>query len=229
MAITDGLVSYYKLDEESGTVLDSHGSNDATNVNGTPGASGVINTAYSFNSALERIYLGQIGTQIVTAESPEWSYATWIKKTGTYGQFFTGQAVSSNPGSTTWFNGTINSDNIITFSPTFSIATSDEPISDNEWYHVVVVDNGTIVTLYVNGIPQTNTALTNTPTSHNHWAIGSIRIQDDTFGGVVDEVGIWNRNLTPAEVLKLYKLQLSGISYPFLSYAKTVSLTIGGS
>lgn len=50
MALTDNLVSYWKLDESSGNASDSVGSNTLTN-NGTAGyASGKINNAVDFGT-----------------------------------------------------------------------------------------------------------------------------------------------------------------------------------
>jgi len=47
------LVSYYKMDEASGTVLDAHGSNDGTATGATPNVSGLINTAYDFTFTVQ--------------------------------------------------------------------------------------------------------------------------------------------------------------------------------
>ena len=49
MAITDGLVSYWKLDEEAGNAADAHDANTGTVHGITQGAAGKINTSYPFN------------------------------------------------------------------------------------------------------------------------------------------------------------------------------------
>ena len=45
MALIDGLISYWKLDEESGDAIDACGNNDGTVTGATQGAAGKINTA----------------------------------------------------------------------------------------------------------------------------------------------------------------------------------------
>jgi len=52
MALTDNLVSYYKLDESSGNAIDAHGDNDGTLTgNITQNSTGKINTGYAFDGA----------------------------------------------------------------------------------------------------------------------------------------------------------------------------------
>ena len=53
--LLNGLVSYWKLDEFSGAVIDSVGLNNGINNGATQGASGKIGTAYSFNGTTDYI------------------------------------------------------------------------------------------------------------------------------------------------------------------------------
>lgn len=57
-----GLESYYKLDEASGTIVDSHGANDSTTVNGNPtyGATGVINDCLEFDGTGDSVVMGNV-------------------------------------------------------------------------------------------------------------------------------------------------------------------------
>ena len=51
MALTDSLISYWKLDEASGNATDSHGTNTLTDTNTVTSVAGKINTARYFTNA----------------------------------------------------------------------------------------------------------------------------------------------------------------------------------
>ena len=94
----------------------------------------------------------------------------------------------------------------------------------NTWYHQVFMWNGTHYMIYTNGTlcepPHPDTSFT-PPTTFNlylgarHTAGGA----DGAFNGTLDEIGIWNRALTPAEITQLYNGGAPGVNsiYPFES------------
>ena len=73
MALIDKVVSYYKLDEASGAVIDSVGVSDGTNNGGTPGETGKIDDCYKFDA----------DTEYITTNSPfngtVLSISCWVK------------------------------------------------------------------------------------------------------------------------------------------------------
>ena len=79
--------------------------------------------------------------------------------------------------------------------------------STGVWYHVVGVDNGTSLKLYINGIESAS----NTDTFTRYYVSVSGRIGmalDDRFAAdaIIDEVRIYNRALSQSEITDLYRL-----------------------
>ncbi len=84
---------------------------------------------------------------------------------------------------------------------------------DDGIYHLVTVVriNISAVKIYVDGIDRTNQTLIASPTALavNKFSIGSYVVAGtrlDYFNGTIDEVAIWNRSLSAAEVQALYEL-----------------------
>lgn len=84
-------------------------------------------------------------------------------------------------------------------------AYSPSPISLNKWTHVVGTYDGAKLSLYLNGKLVNSFAVTGR-INYNH---GSLYIGGDTtnanFKGLIDEVCIYERALTAAEVLSNYQ------------------------
>lgn len=95
---------------------------------------------------------------------------------------------------------------------------SDAQIDPNSWHHVVVIlPQGAgveSVEIYIDGLSLTNTcsfanygapapniASTNPIRFGRNWDVGD---GDFYFSGLLDDIGIWNRVLTPSEIQDLY-------------------------
>lgn len=106
-------------------------------------------------------------------------------------------------------------------------------INTSTWYHVVFTyDGGTSVKLYWNGslisTQSLSGALNTTGTTLRFGA--AVNGGGTMNGGTVDEVGIWNRELSAAEVTLLYNGG-NGVTYPFRSQmpaANTPYIQVGG-
>jgi len=75
----------------------------------------------------------------------------------------------------------------------------------NEWYHIVGTWDGSTQIIYVDGALANQTANSSTPTGTDNILVGKL---SDGFNlyGQVDEVRVYNRALSAAEVLQLYNL-----------------------
>ncbi|HEY9703376.1 MAG TPA: LamG-like jellyroll fold domain-containing protein [Allocoleopsis sp.] len=87
----------------------------------------------------------------------------------------------------------------------------------NSWTYLCQIVNTSHNTLYINGqLNQTISMGGGTWTNVNRLYLGNDRItlQTRALNGYLDEIGIWNRSLTPAEINQLYSGG-SGLQYPF--------------
>jgi hypothetical protein len=101
------------------------------------------------------------------------------------------------------------------------------PAYDGQWHHIALVDSGGQLSLYVDGIldPATPIAYIPGPTPRDVTSIGAI-VRDSGasvaayFRGAVDEVAVWERNLSQDEIRGL---MASGIETPVPAFAPFVT------
>jgi len=84
-------------------------------------------------------------------------------------------------------------------------------LQTDRWYHVAVTSVGSLVTLYLDGEPVgTGDLRVDTP-SGTHFIVGSL--PDDTskrLDGLIDEVAVYDRALSGAEIEAIYLAGRSG-------------------
>ncbi len=230
MALTTNLLSYWKLDESSGNAADSVGSNTLTNNNSTAYATGKINNGADLEASSSNYF--SIASSASLRIKGDMSFSFWVKleslpssgnsfwiidKKSETGEDYSVYAVylKNNAGayeltyrSTNGSSASLQ-DDFVSWTP--STAT---------WYHVSVTrTNAGSIIFYVNGSQQgtTQTGYNGTLSDDSDLAfyIGRYKSADGRyFDGIVDEVGVWNRELTGAEVTSLYNGG-TGIQYPF--------------
>ena len=200
-----GLISYYKMDDPIGNLTDSLGVNNLTNNGGDYNATGIIKTAIDYEK-------GDPDTSDGTFSNPptdEFAISLWVNFETIIG---TGGVLSLAPD---------GSHGIMIYTTTsllqsylFNADTiSNTPISTGSFIHVVFTrDSSDNVTLYVNG-----TFIGWKTDNHNIVGIDKLKLCVQGGGanycdGILDEIGIWNRSLSQAEVTQLYNGG-SGISY----------------
>lgn len=212
--LTNGLLAYYAF---SGNVLDSSGNGNnpkSYSATLTSDRFGKSNSAYSFNGTSEYISLPLINslTDLRTA-----SFSFWIKMTqqNSSGTIFsqwsnTNGTVGLNAG---LYFGTYYNNQIVfyNYSGVDGVTASSQlPIS--QWYHIVINFDGTktaktdIISIYINGniSYQTVGTLSNSIGSATTTNIGARIIDGGAFGdyfkGMIDDLRIYNRVLTPLEI-----------------------------
>ena len=100
-------------------------------------------------------------------------------------------------------------------SPTgqFAEMESASTISTNVWYHIAAVRGTNFTQLYVNGVleRQTNVAFAQDyGTLPLFFGTSGQSFWDHKFKGTLDEVSLYNRVLSPAEILAIYSASNSG-------------------
>ena len=97
-----------------------------------------------------------------------------------------------------------------------SVEVSNRTLNDNQWHHVAAVYDGQTVRCYLDGIGSSHPAK-NGPLKKSTWdlCIGNSLVDYGTgeflaFDGLIDEVRIYNRALSPEEITALAKATSAG-------------------
>lgn len=227
MALTDQLVSYWRLNESSGNAVDSVGSNTLVNTGTATYSAGKINNGANFTATT--MYLGKANPTGLPSGTAAFSMACWVNftnfSTARYFFGFGGAGAGTRvtircDSSTAWF---IDDNGVGTAFPAVSA------MSTGTWYHVVYTypGSGNIYTAYLNGTSigtANNTRAPNLGTTVVSLGSNKNTSAAENLVGSIDEVGIWSRALTGAEVTSLYNGG-TGISYSFGASPFTISET----
>lgn len=219
--LLNGLVSYWNLNEESGTRADSVGSNNLSDNNTVGFTAGVNSNAASFVAASTEWLSVDDNASLSMAGSFTWNM--WAKINGTSARFFIGKDQS---GGREIAIGQGNASGSPAFTMFLFNAAEQfiQPIlaaSADEWHMFTVrYDVGTgKVTLNVDAAANDPWPLalagavadTATPLNFGRRSfVGS----NGYFNGPLDEVGLWSRMLTDPELAELYNAG-AGKFYPF--------------
>lgn len=111
-------------------------------------------------------------------------------------------------------------------------AMSTTQLVPNTWYHVVGTYDGTEIKLYLNGAPQGTSNVTGKIiASSNDLNIGrdpgNPGVDYRFWNGLIDEVQIYNRALTAAEVAAIYDAGSAGVCKTPAAFGMDVSLKAG--
>jgi len=101
-------------------------------------------------------------------------------------------------------------------------ATSKE-FNDGKWHHIIGTTNGTHSSIYVDGVfyrsdaAYVNIGDTDLASIGQEWDSGPTA--SDFYDGLIDEVQIWNRVLSPEEINASYKLGVYRLYHNFTNIA----------
>ncbi|MCH8330898.1 MAG: PKD domain-containing protein [Bacteroidetes bacterium] len=209
--ITQGLVAYYPF---TGAAWDVSGNANHGYVYGSSLANdrfGIFNRAYDFDGANDYIKANNINGYLGSS----WTVHAWVFPNtvtgnnpiicmeGYYGSgkknfYLKYGHVDQNGQFSIEFDRASNQDN-------FRVSSGYFP--PNKWHHVVGVYNGSALLLYVNGILVNSEIVghVSPQTSSARLHIGTETSISQYFDGVIDEVRIYDRALSAAEVKVLYE------------------------
>ena len=208
MALTDNLISYYKLDGNSN---DAVGSDNGTDTAITYSiANGKILQGAGFNGSSSKITASTISL------ASDFSLAFWVKFT---------QSAPTKQQIINWVNGNAqlniyqDDDNKIScyLSDSNSVTSSIRPnaIGDGNWHQLILTKSsaGTVI-VYVDG----NSVGTDSKTFTGNFNslvpyFGAYNGTSLWYTGALDEVGYWSRALTSGEVKSLWNGG-AGLAYP---------------
>ena len=215
MALGTNLLHYYNFDETSGNLIDQVGSNDGTLGGGvTREATGKINDSYDFNNSSTGVVT--LGADISQLNGSDFSISFWAYNDEASGTCIIGEDADQGTGQTLTIG---KSNSAKTMFIDFKGATrldSSQVVDLNEWEHWVFTYNAATNEriLYRDGSADTNDTATNDYTGPGGFRIGRPYYSADYFSGMIDEMGIWDKVLSPSEVSELNNSD-AGLAYPF--------------
>jgi len=220
--LADGLVGHWKLDEGSGTTTaDSSGNgHNAILEKGPVWIDGLFDKALEFDGYNDYVNCGKPASFEPTTGV---SISAWIKSS-TAGKY---AYMVSKPGPTEGSSyalytgyGALSYFYVVTTDGSAHLSPSGGEINDGIWHHVVGTYDKLKVRLYIDGVEAgtgTDEADDIDYTNSDDLIIGSYGKVHATgnWPGLIDEVRVYNRALTPAEVDELYAMlpQLPPVAY----------------
>ena len=210
----------WKLDETSGTIAhDSIAGDNGSYSGSTPNwVNGFIGGAIDLTSVPDYFSVSSLNTAY--NEGSTFTVAGWFKTSQTTGiQTIVGQWW----GDGYWFYGwqvLVESNKVKARFGTEVYGAQDVPgtiiVNDDEWHHFALVRNGlNSVVLYVDGEPNATAGTVNFDPGDTQFRIGDgsagyAPLKGGPFNGMIDDVMIFNRVLSAAEVEQLYLEGLIG-------------------
>ncbi|MFH1725517.1 MAG: Ig-like domain-containing protein [Elusimicrobiota bacterium] len=218
-ALPEGLAHYWNFDD--GTARDLAGSNHGTLHGAAPAASGRVGGAMSFDGS-SHIDVGTIG------DGPSLTISAWIKSDGT-GQDQEIMAQGSW-GSGTWQTWLVPWGSAGTAFGVGGPGTYGGPdLTDGQWHQVVGVydDSDSSQTLYVDG-QHVITTVRGYTASPRQTYIGSRPGYSKNFNGLIDEVAVYARALSPEDIQQAYQdgSQNIGLLYDLSTSVASIEVTI---
>lgn len=213
--LLNGLVAYWNFDDAStGIALDSLGLHDGSIVGSgvtqvyTPGKLGkcvYFNNAgwiYGSNSLYaDNSTLGFTGP---------FSISFWVKTEEQFSEIMGYSSGISYWGWGFWCNNWRGRFYILTNGPDMNVDGATVISTTGLFHHIVGTYDGAIGRLYVDGVHDASLSLTSART----YSDDTYLFMGNTFTGFIDEIGAWNKCLTPIEVSTLYN-EGDGLTYPF--------------
>jgi hypothetical protein len=214
----DDLVAYWKFNEGSGGITADHTGNGHTGiVNSAHWSPGYDGSALGFDQVTEYV---DVGDDLFDTHH-QGTIAAWIRVSELGGQtiFSSGSDTDANQFFKFHvFNSPGNNPQlwISTRNPGNNAIRSISSLNLNTWYHVAATSDGTIWRLYINGVEEQVTVFTGSNQGLwfsavnmgvNSYSIGSLQnalVLKEGFRGDIDEVQIYNRPLSPAEIQQLH-------------------------
>jgi Concanavalin A-like lectin/glucanases superfamily/Calx-beta domain len=201
-----GIVSWWTGDN---TAADLVGPNNGTLNNGAGYAPGNVAGAFNFDGVDD--YVQAPGTGLPAGNANR-TLELWVKADSfspTSESFFAGYG-NFGTSSQTYHLGTSGS---TLFWSQWGTGITGPTLSPGQWYHVAVTNVGNAATLYVNGAAVGSNAVTISTPANSPFYIGRIPgTLGDTrkLDGEVDEVTVYNRALSAAEIQSIYLAGIDG-------------------
>ncbi|QYC45144.1 Chitinase A1 precursor [Nonomuraea coxensis DSM 45129] len=201
-----GLVAAYGMNDGSGTnVADSSGQNNTGAGTGTTSwVNGKYGKALSFNGSSSMVTVAHAASLRLTTGMTLSAWVNPTTVTGTPWKSVVTKELSADGASYALYaaNGsTLPSGWVQTAPETSTTAEGLSPLPVNTWSHLALTYDGAALRLFVNGQQIDQTALSGSLYDDgNPLRIGGNVVWNEYFSGLIDEVRIYNRAQTAAEI-----------------------------
>ena len=195
------ILSYWKLDDDD--FSDELGANDGTN-SGTLNTTGKINDGRSFRTIGS--YFIDIGNNTIDLTDGNFTLNGWVYLETTSSDLGFGQALIGGENSAFAFYISSTTNTLTLGKVGVDEAPKDSTsLSASTWYMISVSydADANVVQYYLNGTAGDNESYSTTFSATNMY-IGKNGEEDSSFNGTIDEVGVWTRVLSDAEITYLY-------------------------
>jgi len=202
-----GNVGCWHFDEGNGTIAyDSSGSNNHGTIHGASWTIGINGSALDFDGVYDHVSIPKI-PQISDVPIDEITIEGWIllKSNNGIQQFIEGLTSFHEINiETNQDTSELKFDIIDNFGILHNIYS--EPLSLNNWHHVVGTFNGSVQCLYIDGILEDISNWTNPVTITSGFTLGKdMPNPSQHLNGIIDEVSIYNYALNANEILTHYQ------------------------
>ena len=197
---TAGLRVAYGLDDGSGVLAaDSSGNHRTGTLTGAGWGAGRFGGALSLDGVDDAAAIPPLGTFYGTA----FTYEAWVFKQTTkrdVGVVGTWSATQGG-GAMIWIDHVNGNYRLTLGHNPASYLDSGQPAAVGTWQHVAATYDGTIARIYVDGVEAASAVYTGSLGTSNAWRIGAYGGTPGNYlDGRVDNVRIYDRALTPAEI-----------------------------
>lgn len=202
--ITSGLILYYKLDDGSGTTAsDASGNSHAGTLSGAglpTWVSGYIG-ANAVNFASGNGYIDSNTDAACNMGSGDFTMVCWTKLTGSS----TYMVMGKNSGSGNEYGLYVSSGAVFCRANGATCNSGATTINDGNWHHIAATYISGTITLYVDGSSKATVSYTGPCNPSGNFRVGVWGTGGGFFyAGTIDEVGLYSRGLSGAEMTTLF-------------------------
>ena len=206
------IVSYYNFTQTSGNILDAvtDTGNDLATISITRGVTGQIG-----NGVATILSAGQIKDNVTGFPQTDGNFSInfWSKaETAGANKHIIGWQDASGDGDRiqVWIDGGnyfIRSDGTVVSSISTGVAPT---LSSFEMVSVLYDADVNNLSFWIDGVYKSSVSSTFTAPAGNCFSIGKNCDNNYAYNGTIDELGIWNKSLTPTELTNIYNAQKDG-------------------
>lgn len=226
---TTGLIAWYPF---NGNALDESGNGHDLAVSGatlSPDRNGQANSAFHFNGSSAHMNGGSHSDFEITSDR---TLSVWVNAGTTLND---DQGIVGYMGSTGSLAGHAGyllkrrfidpdiigayEDSALWGNSNYGAAWSDGPLPQGQWHHLVLWRSSGTTRLYVDNVLQASDYALTPYFLNSEFLVGWSGSSGQYFYGEIDDIGVWDRALSPAEVQSVFQAGGPGncliASYPF--------------